>query len=145
MPDTSTDWRMSTWEQFNRKGHWGAGDSWVSIETALCPGSQEGKLHFGVHSTHNSLPVKRGDSLTIFSTISVSPCVQFGASQYKKDITLRAFERRIKMLVTGLEDMSCEERVRKDTWVVQCGEKEVKRWPHYSLQVLEERKVRGKC
>lgn len=96
----------------------------------------------------DSQTTKRGGSSTISSISAASPWILGAVQSYTNERDVKVLEsiwRRATMLVTGLEGMSCEERLRKGTWVVQSGEKEANGWPHYSLQVLEEWKVRGRC
>ena len=60
-------------ERLSRKGPGGAGQQLAQCEPTVSPGSQEGKLHFGVCYTQHSQPVKRGDSPAIFSVGVASP------------------------------------------------------------------------
>lgn len=60
-------------EQLSRMGSGGAGSQQAQREPAACPGSQEGKEHFGVHLTQHGQPAKRGDSPTILSIRAASP------------------------------------------------------------------------
>ena len=60
-------------EQPCRKGSGGAGRQQTLYESAVCPGSQEGKLHRGVHQTQHNQPIKRGDYPAVFSVGAASP------------------------------------------------------------------------
>lgn len=49
-----------------------AGSSSVRV-SSVCPDSQEGKLHPGVHLTQHHQPVKRSDYLAVFDVGAASP------------------------------------------------------------------------
>ena len=84
-------------------------------EPAVCPGSQEGKLHFACikHSTANWSKEVILLLYLLLVQLHHECCVQFWAPQYNKDAeVIESVQRKIIRLVTGLEDMFCEERRR---------------------------------
>lgn len=75
VPDTGTDREASSSRASLQKGIW-CWSQQAQREPAVCPGSQESKLHFGMHYTqHNQNEVKRGDSPAIFSIGAASPAI----------------------------------------------------------------------
>jgi len=65
--------------------------------------------------------------------------VQFWAPQYKKDVKIFESVQGNKKWLTGLEGMSCEERLR----TLELSDLvEAKKQPYCSLQLLKDRKQR---
>lgn len=63
--------RFSGWRAAQQKGTW---ECWSHHrESAMCPGSQEGKQNFGVHYTQHSRTVKTTDTPITCSVAVASP------------------------------------------------------------------------
>ena len=62
-------------EQPCREGPGGAGWQQGPQESAMCPGSPEGKPWPGVHQAQHNRPVRRGDRPAAFSAGAASPAV----------------------------------------------------------------------
>lgn len=67
------NFREELLENSSAIGIWGAGQHHAQYESAVCPGSQEGKPHSGVHqTTHNHL-MKRSDYPSVLNINAASP------------------------------------------------------------------------
>lgn len=89
-------------------------DQQVQCESAVSANSQEGKLHLG-HIKHSNISWSRGDYPAVLSTGAPHPecCVQFWASQFKKDVKVsEGIQRRATKMVKGWEETRYKEHIR---------------------------------
>ena len=127
---TNVNCEGSGWRAALQKGIWVCLLTVAQYESAVCPGSQEGKPHPGVHQTQSNQPVKRGVYPAVFTVGSASSLWVLCAGLCPT-IGLACLERRAAKLVEGLEGMSCEEQLRT------LGSPNLeRRWPRNDLMAL---------